>query len=352
MKILLIRFSALGDVAMLSPIVREVAEQRPQDEFCVLSMPFCEPLFEGIAENVSFIGRNIKKDYKGIKGIYRLFKELHDMGFDRICDMHDVLRTKMLRVFFHTYGYRVFKIDKHRELRKLITAPEGKKVLRQLPTSFENYREVLRQVFPEIKAGVAAMGTASNQQHPTRIGIAPFAAHGGKIYPLEQMERLIGLLSGEIEHNGGADDDPMDGNRSIKPGIYLFGGGGKEKETMEAWAAKFANVHLASETHKGLREELRLMRELDVMVSMDSANMHLASLVGTRVVSIWGATHPMAGFLGWQQSESDCVQQDLPCRPCSIYGNKPCIYGDHRCMTRINPQMIIEVLGKGVSFPR
>ena len=352
MKILLIRFTALGDVAMLAPIVREAALERPQDEFCVLSMPFCAPLFDDIAENVTFIGRNIKKDYKGVVGIYRLFKELDDMHFDLVCDMHDVLRTKMLRVCFHTHGYKVFKIDKHRKLRRLITAPEGKKVLKQLPTSFGNYRDVLRQALPDTKTVTPDNPTPNPplsafsrcfykaerlKEPPTRIGIAPFAAHEGKIYPPEQMERLIALLSENIQRSSNGST-----GGTINPGIYLFGGGGKERDTMEAWAEKFANVHLASETHKGLREELQLMRELDVMVSMDSANMHLASLVGTRVVSIWGATHPMAGFLGWQQSSDDCVQLELPCRPCSIYGNKPCIYGDLRCMKGIAPEKVMQ----------
>ncbi len=84
------------------------------------------------------------------------------------------------------------------------------------------------------------------------------------------------------------------------------------------------------------------MRGLRVMLTMDSGNMHLASLVGTRVVSIWGATHPFAGFLGFGQSEDDCIQRDLPCRPCSIYGNKACKFGDYRCMD-IAPE---EIVGK------
>lgn len=322
MKILLIRFTALGDVAMLAPIVREVAEQRPHDEFHVMSMPFCAPLFDEIAPNVNFIGRNIKKDYKGIPGIYRLFKELDAMRFDFVCDMHDVLRTKVLRLLFRIHGYKVFKINKHRAFRKEITAPEGKKVLRQLPTSFDNYREVLRNVFPDLKeCDYEAISTKGNSP-VKRIGIAPFAAHEGKIFPIGKMEQLVSLLSRDVED------------------VFLFGGGGKEKETMTSWAEKYAHVHLASETHKGLREELKLMKTLDVMLSMDSANMHLASLVGTRVVSIWGATHPYAGFLGWRQSQDDCVQLDLPCRPCSIYGNKPCLFGDHRCMKNITPEMV------------
>ena len=87
-----------------------------------------------------------------------------------------------------------------------------------------------------------------------------------------------------------------------------------------------------------------MMGQLDVMLSMDSANMHLASLVGTRVVSVWGGTHPYAGFLGWSQKTEDCAQLDMPCRPCSVYGNKPCLRGDYACMNGITPSQILEKL--------
>ena len=82
------------------------------------------------------------------------------------------------------------------------------------------------------------------------------------------------------------------------------------------------------------------MSHLELMVSMDSANMHLASLVNTPVVSIWGATHPYTGFMGWNQKLENAVQVDLPCRPCSIFGNKPCLRGDYACLNSITPDMV------------
>ena len=88
------------------------------------------------------------------------------------------------------------------------------------------------------------------------------------------------------------------------------------------------------------------MSHLDVMISMDSSNMHLASLTDTPVVSIWGATHPFAGFLGWNQKAEDCVQLDLPCRPCSVYGNKPCFRGDYACLNGISSEEILNKLLK------
>ena len=87
--------------------------------------------------------------------------------------------------------------------------------------------------------------------------------------------------------------------------------------------------------------ELRFMTSLDAMLSMDSGNMHLASLAGVRVVSIWGATHPLGGFLGWGQREEDVVQLPLSCRPCSTYGNRPCKFGDWRCLTGIKEEDVV-----------
>ena len=326
-NILLIRFSALGDVAMLAPVVREVARENGDAEFTVLSRPMCEPLFENIGENVHFIGRDVKKDYNGLKGLYRLFRELDQMHFDCVCDMHDVLRTKVLRKFFRLHGYKVYKINKHRELRKVITAEGDKKKLIQLPTAFENYQSVLKECGLNDNSNLNhnEMPISRNAELSTKkVGIAPFAAHQGKIYPLERMEEVVRMiLCNDIAKN-----------------IILFGGGGEERAKMQEWADKYPNVHLASEYCKNLREELQLMKKLDVMLTMDSANMHLASLVGTRVVSIWGATHPYAGFLGWGQSMDDSIQRnDLKCRPCSVYGNKPCLRGDMACMD-ISPEII------------
>lgn len=369
MKILLIRFSALGDVAMMAPVLRDYALKHPDYDLTVLSKPFHAPLFDDIAPNVHFLGRDPKRDYNGIRGLYRLYRELHQMHFDMVIDMHDVLRTKILRKFFRMHGYPVRHIDKHRSLRRKITAREGKKQLQRLPTSFENYLEALcnssdefRVMSERIKSPLVEGENSKliTQNSKLSIGIAPFAAHQGKIYPVERMEKVIEML---IE-------------KRPECSIILFGGGGKEKEQMEKWAEKYSNVELAatviSEKQKvksekyaddtvqdernnnfqlstfnsQLGSELQLMKDLDVMLSMDSANMHLASLVGTRVVSIWGATHPWAGFLGWGQSEDDCVQRhDLKCRPCSIYGNKPCLRGDMECMN-IEPSKVVEQLLK------
>ena len=147
-----------------------------------------------------------------------------------------------------------------------------------------------------------------------RVGIAPFAKHKGKIYPLERTLELVKRLQ----------------RQGIQ--VFLFGSQGDEQHLLERWATK-PDIVVIPTYHLNLLEELSVMQRLDLMVAMDSANMHLASWAGTRVLSIWGATHRFAGFYGWGQSENLAVERDdIACRPCSIYGNKPCMRGDYACL--------------------
>ena len=163
------------------------------------------------------------------------------------------------------------------------------------------------------------------------IGIAPFAKHRGKIYPIELQEQVVAHFAA---------------NPTVK--VFLFGGGKEEQEVFDRWTKKYPSVtSLIGKLN--LSTELNLMSYLDVMLSMDSANMHLASLVGIPVVSIWGATHPYAGFMGWKQQPDHTVQLDLSCRPCSVYGQKPCFRGDYACLMQITPRQVIEKIERIIS---
>jgi len=123
--------------------------------------------------------------------------------------------------------------------------------------------------------------------------------------------------------------------------LFLFGRGPQEDLLFGQWCQQMPQCVYVSQHLENLYQELILMSHLDVMLSMDSSNMHLASLTGTPVVSVWGATHPFAGFMGWNQPEENAIQVSLDCRPCSIYGNKPCRRGDLACMNLITPEQIV-----------
>ena len=327
-KLLVIRFSALGDIAMSVPVIHDLAAQYPDLEITMLSREMARPLFEQLPKNVHFITADLQGNHKGLFGLCRLWREAHLGDFDYIADFHDVLRTWWLRTEGCLRRKKVAKIDKGRKGKRALTR-EKNKVFVQQATSFERYAKVLEQLgFPIkpqfVKLDYSGFCETQKPDNETWIGIAPFAKHEAKVYPKEKMEQVIKALS-ERENTT----------------VFLFGGGEEEKRQIEKLCAKYSNVK-AVQSHHGLAGELALMSQLDVMLSMDSANMHLASLVGTPVISVWGGTHPYAGFLGWNQKESDCVQLDLPCRPCSVYGNKPCFRGDYACMNGIMPELIIE----------
>lgn len=340
--ILIIRFSALGDVAMTVPVVYSLARQYPDVRITVLSRPFARQLFDNLAPNVNFMEADIKTEYHGVKGLNALYRRLTAKQFTHIADLHSVLRSEYLRMRFNLGHYRVEHINKHRKGKRRLVSQNNKQLV-QLPTSFENYLEVFDRLGFPIQLqfhSIFGEGKGSLMQLPpifeTKedgekwIGIAPFAAHKGKIYPPEKMLEVIRLLASKYKNAR----------------LLLFGRGEMENKYYPHWCHEVPqciNVSIYTDT---LHEELILMSHLNVMLSMDSANMHLASLTATPVVSVWGATHPFAGFMGYHQKEENAVQLDMPCRPCSIFGNKACIRGDYACMNNIEPEVIVEKIEK------
>ena len=336
--LLIMRFSALGDVAMLVPVVSSLARQYPDLRITVLSRPFARPFFDNMAHNVGFMEADLKGEYHGVSGLNALYRRLVAKNFTAIADMHNILRSSYLRMRFNLGRYHVEHIDKHRSQRRQLVAHSGK-VVEPLPSSFDNYADVLARLgypvkldfdslFPPTGGNLRLLSDTIGEKKLFQqwIGIAPFAAHKGKIYPPEKMEEAVAEII----------------RRHPSCRVFLFGGGDSEHRILNEWCAHHKNCTNASAQLASLYEEMILMSHLDVMVSMDSANMHLAAISGTRVVSVWGATHPFAGFLGWHQSIEDTVQVDMPCRPCSIYGNKECQRGDYACLANIPPQAIAD----------
>lgn len=334
--IFIYRFSALGDVAMLVPVVGALAKQYPDLRITVMSKPFAKPFFDNLPPNVGFMAADLKNEYKGIKGLNKLYRRVTAKRYTAIADMHDVLRTKYLRFLFLINGNKVAHINKHRKGKKLLLKYYNK-TFEQQPTSFENYAAVLEKLGYPIKLEFQSIygdGKGNLDELPETfrrtdhqedwIGVAPFAAHQGKIYPLDKMKEALLLIH----------------KQRPNARFFFFCGGQSEHEQVAELCSALPNSVDASALLGGISNELILMSHLDVMLSMDSGNMHLASMVGTRVVSVWGATHPYAGFLGWNQRESDIVEFPIECRPCSIYGNKPCRRGDHACLNNITPATV------------
>ncbi len=330
-RLLVFRFSALGDIAMTVPVIRLVLQQHPHLQITYVSTPFAAPLFAGI-DRLHFFAADFKNQYRGVTGLYHLHGHLSkNIDFDAIADLHNVLRTKLLRLIFAPSFKKIAVLDKGRAQKKELTRLRNKH-LHPLPTMFERYASVfeslalpvdLQQSLPDASSVAPNSLQALKAEGYQLIGVAPFAKHAEKTYPLPKMMEVVKLLA-------------------ATPRVKVFLFGGKEEAlTLDSWAHDLQGVtSLAGEMN--FAEELAYIRSLHVMVSMDSANIHLASLFAVPVVSVWGSTHPYSGFYGWKQSPHLAVQIDLYCRPCSVFGNKPCFRGDLACLHSISPVTIYD----------
>jgi ADP-heptose:LPS heptosyltransferase len=322
----------MGDVAMTVPVIRQLLNQYPELSVTFVSEEKFAPLFTGIAR-LNFFAADIRGKYNGIFGLYRLYRDFKkEKQITAVADLHDVLRTKILNLFFKLTGYKVKWINKGRQEKKALTRKHNKRLV-QLPTTFQRYTDVFRKLgypvrltgssgrikLPASHSVLQLLGESSM----VNIGLAPFAKHREKMYPVEEMEKVVAALS----------------EKGYK--LFLLGAGVTEIYQMKQWEKQYpGTLNVAGEL--SLDEELVFISHLKLMVSMDSANMHLASLFGVPVVSIWGATHPFAGFYGFGQDPSNIVQADLFCRPCSVFGDKKCYRGDWACMQLIKPQQIVD----------
>ena len=318
---------------MTVPVLHSFKLSYPQVRISVLTKSAFAGLFGQLG--IDIIIADTKGIHKGLAGLFRLYREISkDHTFDAIADLHKVLRSRVLCLLFRFSGIQQASLSKERKQLAKLTRKENKTLL-PLPSRFELYKEVFTELgfnflldpgfafsFPSTLSEEVTKITGSKTK--TWIGIAPFAAFQPKIYPPDKMKGVVRLLMQDSTNK-----------------ILFFGGGKNEIEILEHWQKEFnGSINISGKL--SLDNELELMSKLNIMIAMDSANMHFASLTGVPVLSVWGATHPLAGFIPWQQPESNRVQVDLYCRPCSVYGNVPCYRGDNACMNTISGEIIVK----------
>lgn len=327
------RLSAMGDVAMTVPVLRALVRQYPKVKITVISRPFFKPFFEGIS-NVSFFAFDEKERHKGFFGLFRLFQDVKKLDIDAFADLHNVLRSQIIRILFALCGKKIAAIDKGRAGKKELTRTENK-AFKQLPTMFERHLNVFEELGfsidltnPEFPVKVfldKEIITIIGKNYQKLIGIAPFAQYDSKVYPLDLMQQVINQLA-------------ENGNYMI----LLFGGGKEEIKVLDSLSSDKLNVITIAGKIK-FQQELKLISNLDVMLSMDSGNAHIAAMLGVKVITLWGATHPFAGFMPFNQPMENAFVSDrekYPELPTSVYGNK-LVAGYEEAMRTISPERII-----------
>ena len=318
----------MSSTAISALVVAGLRKTYPELEITVVVRERFFPFFDGI-ENIRLKKFEIEGLHKGLIGAVRLRNELMDADVDAIADFNNSIYTRFLRRTVFPWLCKKAWVDNGREGKKLLTRKFRKIFVQQQPTVMR-YCDTLRHLGFKVKPVLPSheqmslpeqIGSRASKKEGVWIGVAPFAAFNGKIYPLKLADRMMRILCEKYSR------------------IFVFGRGKYEEQFAHAMELRYDNV-ISVIDKMSLREELNLMSYLDVVVTMDSAPMHMASLLGIRTVSIWGATHPYAGYFGYGQPEDSMIQVDMPCRPCSVNGSKPCMFGTYACMKRISPEEI------------
>ena len=305
--ILIIRLSSMGDVAISVPVLFAFSQSNPQIRLTILTKKQFAPLFRDIPLATVLLA-DFNKQHKGIFGLYKLSRQIRKLNIDAVADFHNVLRTKILKYLL--LGIEFSQIDKARSQKKALI--NGSSVSPLRPTT-ERYADVFRNLglnlslkpldfYISKQLMPATLNTLKGFSNAV-IGIAPFAAYASKSYPLSKMERVITELQNDYK-------------------ILLFGGGLEESEQLTKLASKYENV-FSTAGKFSFEEELDIISNLKVMLSMDSSNGHMAAMLGLNVVTLWGVTHPLAGFAPFNQKAANNLLADrrkYPKIPTSIYG--------------------------------
>ncbi len=335
------RLSAMGDVAMTVPVLRGFVEQNPGIKITVVSRPFFKPFFDTIP-NIAFFAFDEKNRHKGFLGLMRLFLDLKSLDIDAFADLHNVLRSQIIRTLFALSGKKVAFTDKGRKEKKELTRAENK-IFKPLKSMFERHTETFNKLgfsidlsqpnFPAKQELDAEIRNILGTKNPKLIGIAPFAQYESKVYPLDLMQRVI---------------DSLALNSNYK--ILLFGGGTREIELLNSLSKNKTNVIVVAGKIK-FEQELQLISNLDIMLSMDSGNAHIAVLFGVNVITLWGATHPYLGFSPFNQPLENALVSDrtkYPYLPTSVYGNKK-VKGYEDAMRTIPAEKVIEKINSNLA---
>ena len=327
MTYLIIRLATIGNVAMTVPVVASLSRRYPNDRFIIASKKSLGAMFESMP-NVEYCEVDNRLDWSGVWALWKRWRG----EIDAVIDLQNVLRTRVLDALMRLSGRSVTRVRYGRIRKHLITVwGIGKK---QLPSEFARYRDAFRRAGLETDDQFTALPVNKKVADSVKkrfgdktgrwIGLAPFAKSKSNMLPYRVTKDIIEQLT-----------------QAEDTRLFLFGAGVIECEMLRQWSSVFPRTESVAGCLT-LAEELELMRMLDVMICMDSANQHLSGLVGLRAISVWCATHPMIGFSGWKQRREDIIQlNDLRCRPCTCHGTNHCRYRNFACK-QIEAETIIQ----------
>ena len=340
-NVLVIRLSVLGNVAMTIPALYPVCKANPDTRFIMLTKKWPASMFHDRPANLKVVDFDINENHKGFFGLLKLAAQLHKLyDIDAVADLHNVTGTKIMDAYLWLRGAKIAGMDREKAKRKALVTHRTHEPVTPI---HDRYRNVFKELGFETPDNFTRLYEGRDwpespivlEKEPGQrwIAISPFSSHRQKAYPLELMEKVIAELCKRENY-----------------WIFLMGGGKTEKIALRGIARKYKNVISMAEVKHRFLDEYALLGKCDLMLTMESANMHLASLVDLQAMTIWGPTSPACGYLGYNQVVEDDIQLDMDCRPCSITGDKPCKYGDFRCLKNIPPEYIAQHVIEAVEY--
>ncbi len=318
MKILIIRYSSLGDVILSTVLSRNIKTNKYDAEIDFLTKEKYSSIFfnsPDINKTLSKIPRKAKYDY--------------------IIDIHDNMRSYFARNSIS--GEKKITIDKASYARRIYLhtrkfSKELKKTVidRYLfPLSEMNFSIVYKE--PVIYLNDTEIEKITKFLPKRKyITIAPGAKWRTKEWISEHYTDLVIKIIRELER-----DIVIIGDVS---GRRL-----SEEIIKETGLIKKHIVNLTGKTN--LREAAAVIKKSDVLVSTDSAPLHIGWAVGVKVVALFGPTVKEFGFQPISPFVS-ILEKNMECRPCSLHGSKKCRYGDRACMQRIEVYEVFNEIKK------
>jgi lipopolysaccharide heptosyltransferase II len=329
-NILLVRFSAIGDILLMTPLLRALRQRHPDARISVLTKTAFAPLLAHNPRVTEVIGWN------PADSISSLAKVLKGRGFSHQLDLHRSLRSRALRL---AMGGTWSTYPKHRAARTVLIHTR-RDIYRDRRHVAERYFDAARDldvrpddgslemflsrpVLARAEEFLGQRGIGASRQ---LIGLAPGAAHFTKRWPEHHWTALVRRL---IEHGNDV----------------LVLGGPEDAALGERVALAGGDRALSAAGAFDLEGSGALMKRARALVSGDTGAMHMATAVGTPVLALFGPTVEAFGFYPYH-AKAAVLARDLSCRPCSSHGGPACPLVHHRCLQDITPEDVLDALRK------
>jgi len=338
-RILVVRMSAIGDIILTTPLLRAVRAKFPQAQIDFLTKSKYRELLEHHPLVHEVVGFDTSL---GFRGLLRLVAGLRKEKYDLVLDLHSNPRSILVRLFC---GAKMRRRSRKYSLERRLLKWFGINLMKNAPPVAERYFTALKnfgvkpdglcaEIFPssadleKAESILSAAGLAGK----ALVGLAPGASRFTKIWPAHYFSAAGAKLAQEL-----------------KAGIVILGGAEDKAAAAEVESrlkAEFPGPVMNLAGALSLLESAAVVRSVTILLSNDTALMHLASAGDTPVVAIFGPTTREMGFFPYCKKAAVIEKQGLDCRPCSLHGTDQCPEKHFRCMLDIEPQEVVRAAQK------